>query len=311
VKTIWEEKAGFFSGLEFIWPGISEWLPQLTFMLLYFLLFIFIAVINDWNIVKSLVGFLPTVVIGLIQSRISVVEKVSADGEVLLLQEKRSLFFWRPIQRKVIHVLIANIKRCNYNALIGFKLITKEKSYKLTDSSGGDMSTALLRYLSQFDHIKGLANTPVQHARESLEKKVLRFTLGFEHPIKRQWYDHWVYPIDPQGFGNGLPELKDRYLQALAAILQKAEKEAQDYPYPWQVGIRYVPKDMSLNALIFHDPGPRGTGKPMMFYGVKWNNQWPQELKRAFPRTQNYICGLEASKGLETYWIIPKNKLRG
>jgi hypothetical protein len=280
-------------------------------MLLYFLLFIFIAVINDWDIVKSLVGFLPTGVIGMIQFSRSSVDKILADGEVLLIQKKRSVFLWRPIQRKMMKVTIDDIKYCNFNAMFGPKLVTKQKNYNLVDSSGGDMITALLQYLKQFDHIKGLDDSPIEHAEKYLEQKVLRFTLGFNHPIKRQWYDNWVYPIDPQGFGNDLPELKDKYLQALAVILQKAEKEAQNYPYPWQVGIRYSPKDMSLNALIFHDPGPRGTGKPMMFYGVKWNNQWPQELKRAFPRTQNYICGLEASKGLETYWIIPKNKLRG
>ncbi len=310
MKTIWEEKAGFFSGLELIWPGISEWLPQLAFILLYVILFVFIAFLNDWNIVKSLVGFLPTVVIGLVQSRMSVVDKMSADGKVLLLQKKRSIFLWRPIERKVIQVAIANIRGCNYSTLFGLKLFTNKKSYKLIDSAGGDMSTALLRYLRQFDHIKGLGDTPVQHARKYLEQKVLRFTLGFEHPIKRQWYCHWVYPIDPQGFGNDLPELKDKYLQALAIILQKAEKEAQDYPYPWQVGIRYVPKDMSLNALVFHDPGPKGMGKPMIFYGVKWSDQWPEELKRAFPRTQNYICGLEVRRGAEAYWVIPKNPLR-
>ena len=306
MNVIWERKSILWPGLNTIWPGAEKYFFPLILLILFFLVFIFTAYLNDWNYLKITINLLPAFLMTVFQVSGRKIENISTDGKTLFMETK----WWHLKPLEVIQVAIADIKTCKYSAWLGLKLVTKEKNFKLVDSSGGDMSTAVLQYLKQFDFIEGLGDTPVVYAKKRLEQKVKRFTLGFGPSEKRQWYAYWVYSIDPQGFSNDLPELKEDYLQALAVILQEAEIEARNYPYPWRVGIRYVPKDMSLNALVFQDLGIKGAENLMGVGGVDWRIQWPDDLKKAFPQRKKYICGREITKGIDRYWVMPKNHLK-
>ena len=44
--------------------------------------------------------------------------------------------------------------------------------------------------------------------------------------------------------------------------------------------------------------------------GVDWRIQWPDDLKKAFPQRKKYICGHEITKGIDRYWVMPKNHLK-
>jgi len=301
MEVIWEKKAGFWSGLDIIWPGTAKYFIPFVLLIVFSLLFIFTAYINNWNLIKTTITLLPSLFMSLIPASRSQIEKISTDGEALFVEKRR----WYQKRSEIMRVAISDIKRSKFSVLFDLRLVTKKRNYKLTDSSGGDMSTALLQYLRQFDHIVGFDDTPVEYAKRHLDQKVKKFTLGFDHSTKRQWYAHWLYSIDPQDFGNDLPELKDDYLQALAVILQKAEMEARNYPYSWRIAIRYVPDDMSLNALIFQDLGLKEAEKPMWVGEVDWRVQWPEDLEKAFPRRKKYICGREITKGIDRYWVMP------
>jgi len=84
--------------------------------------------------------------------------------------------------------------------------------------------------------------------------------------------------------------------------------EARGYPYPWRAGIRYVPDDMSLNALVFQDLGIQGADKLIWPSDVDWRVQWPEDLKKAFPRRNRRICGREISAGMDKYWVIASSR---
>jgi len=301
MKVIWEKKAPFWPGLDIIWPGKAKYFLPFVFLIAFSLLFIFTAYIDDWNLIKTTVTFLPGFLISIIQVSRNEINKISTDGAMLLIEKRR--WYWK--QSELIRVAIGDITRYEFSVLLGLKLFTKKRNHKFPDSSGGDMSTALLKYLRQFDHISGLGDAPLEHAKKHLEQKIKRFTLGLDHSAKRQWYTHWVYSLDPQGFGNDLPELKDDYLQALAVILQKAVVEARSYPYPSWIAIRYVPEDMSLNALVFQDLGLKGAKRSIWIGNIDWRVQWPEDLKKAFPCRKKYICGRETTKGMVKYWVIP------
>lgn len=302
MNVIWERKSILWPGLNTIWPGRRKYFFPLVLLILYFLAFIFIAYLNDWNYIKTTLSLLPFFLMTIFQASRREIEKVSTNGKTLFIETKR--WYLKPLE--VIQVATSDIKSCKFSVWLDLKLVTKNKNIKLMDSSGGDMSTAVLQYLKQFDFIEGIGDTPAVYAKKRLEQKVNRFTFGFGPSEKRQWYAYWVYSIDPQGFGNDLPELKDDYLQALAVILLEAEIEARNYPYPWRAMIRYVPKDMSLNALIFQDLGIKRAEKLVGVGGVEWHILWPDDLKKAFPQRKKYICGREITKGMDRYWVMPK-----
>ena len=200
MNVIWERKKIVLPGVNTIWPGGEKYFFLLILLILFFLAFIFIAYINDWNFIKTTITLLPAFLINILQASGRKIEKVSTDGENILIETKR----WHLKPLEDIQVTISDIKSCKYSAWLGLKLVTKKKSFKLMDSSGGDMSTAVLRYLKQFDFIMGLDDTHAEYAKKHLEQKVKTFTLGFGPSEKRQWYAYWVYSIDPQGFSNDL-----------------------------------------------------------------------------------------------------------